>query len=406
MFFRRTSQSSARHRRVLYDTLSGAYVLGVTTPSQRRGRSRRSPYAGKSQNYGDATFLEVQARVTDLVPLHPLVLLALFVAGLGCVAGLLGLYVWMLRSGPAVGYLAALDLGARGSLGTWFASATLALAALVALVVYCVRRYKLEDYHGHYRVWLWAAACWLLLSIDATANIHEAFGQLMVLISGTRLFGESSIWWLIVGGFFVGGVGTRLLVDMRHCWLSAAALTTTGICWAVCIGSHYHWIGAGNFEWPEVDFAARCVVFNRGAFLAGSFLILMSMVWHARHVILDAEGLLPRRRYSRRAYTRGIAASLAEEQAAIEGVGTVTVLPPHRVARPTVVTPVVTQSMVTPVVTTGSTGQVRAIASAVPVQTASGDVAMPVQRTLTKHEKKALRVRLEKAREDRERRAG
>jgi hypothetical protein len=404
MLFRRTSHTSARRRRVLFDALLGSYVLGVPTIARRR--TRPSYYVGRSRNYGSAAFLEVQARLTDLVPVHPLALLSVFAAGLGLIAGLLELYLWTLRAGPAVGHIAALDLAVRGSLATWFASAALAAAALAALVVFSVRRYRLDDYHGHYRVWLWAAACWLLLSIDATANLHEAFGALMVWVTGTRLFGDASIWWLVVGGFLVGGIGTRLLVDMRHCRLSSAALVVSGACCASCIGFHFGWIPAERFAWLSASRTAKCVVLYRVAFLGGSFLLLMAMLWHARYVILDAEGLLPRRRYARRRHPRDIESALAEEEAMLDDVTPVTVLPPRGVSRSTVVTPVVSQPVVTPVVSGGSATGVKAIASSLPLASSSGRIGLPVQRTLTKQEKKALRRRLEQARQERERRAG
>ena len=112
----------------MYDTLLGSYVLGVPALT-RRNRVRRNAYLGKSPNYGDAAFLEVQARLTDLVPMHPLALLIVFATGLGFIGGLELAYLWMLRAGPGMGRIAALDLTVRGSLGTWFASASFALAS-------------------------------------------------------------------------------------------------------------------------------------------------------------------------------------------------------------------------------------------------------------------------------------
>jgi alkylhydroperoxidase family enzyme len=193
--------------------------------------------------------------------------------------------------------------------------------------------------------------------------------------------------------------------------MSTTALVTSGVCWASCIASHFHWIEAEQLNWSLLNGPARCVALNRGAFLAGSFFILMSMLWHARHVILDAEGLLPRQRYARRGYGRNVAASIAEQQAAMAGMTAVTALPPHGSSRSAVVTPVMAQSVMTqpvltPVVTGGAAGRRNAVASAMALEDAAGQVEVPVERTLTKQEKKALRQRLEKAREDRERRAG
>ena len=109
---------------------------------------------------------------------------------LGVVAGLEVLYAWMPRLAALTtdGRVAALDLDGEGSLAVWFSSTTLSLAALAAILVYSVRRHKKDDYHGHYRIWLWAAMCWGLMSIDETSSLHEGFKELMAHASGTRMF--------------------------------------------------------------------------------------------------------------------------------------------------------------------------------------------------------------------------
>ena len=163
--------------------------------------------------------MDEQPRLTDLVPLRLPVWLLILAVGLAIVAGLEALYAWMPRLAHLTtdGSVAAFDLDAEGSLAVWFSSMTLALAALAAVMVYSVRRFKTDDYYGHYRIWLWAAACWLLLSIDETASLHEGFKEMMACVTGTRLHGDGSIWWVIAYGFLLAAVGTRLLIDMRHC---------------------------------------------------------------------------------------------------------------------------------------------------------------------------------------------
>ena len=79
---------------------------------------------------------------------------------------------------------------------TWFSSMTLAMAAMVAVLVYTVRRHRKDDYQGRYRVWLWAAACFMLMSLDETASLHEGFKEMMTLLTGSAIFGDGSIWWI------------------------------------------------------------------------------------------------------------------------------------------------------------------------------------------------------------------
>ena len=72
------------------------------------------------------------------------------------------------------------DLGNYGSLGNWFASLLLLVASLLAITIYSVRRHKVDDYRGHYHIWLWAAACWFVMATDVAASLHQGFQQVMI----------------------------------------------------------------------------------------------------------------------------------------------------------------------------------------------------------------------------------
>jgi len=282
MEFRRSGQRDPRRRRVLTDLIRGR------TPRKRSRRSTRRPLVPrKSQNYGDAEFLDEQLRLTDLVPQRMTVIVPLFLLGLLVIAGLEVLYAWMPRWAAVAtdGRIAAFDLDGEGSLAVWFSSTVLLASALVAVVVYTVRRYKRDDYHGHYRVWLWAALCWFLLSVDEAASLHEGFKEMMTWLTGTRLLGDGSLWWATVYFFLLGGVGTRLLLDMRRCRLSSAAFLGVAVSYALAVVTQLGWI------LPESG--ARGVMLEEGAEMVGNLLLLLAMTLHARYVILDAEGLLP-----------------------------------------------------------------------------------------------------------------
>ena len=53
--------------------------------------------------------------------------------------------------------LAAIDAGAAGNLAAWFSSCLLLMAAACSLQIYNLRRHKIDDYRGRYRIWVWAA---------------------------------------------------------------------------------------------------------------------------------------------------------------------------------------------------------------------------------------------------------
>jgi hypothetical protein len=308
----------------------------------------RSMIAHKSQNYGDAGFLAEQLRLTDLVPRRFSTLAAVFLLGLAAIGGLLALGAgWPGEIvEPGGRRLAALDLAAAGSLARWFSSLLLLGAALAALLVYSIRRHKMDDYQGRYRIWVWAAVCCFLLATDTAAPLHAGLGEALAALAGTRLLGDGSIWWIVPAALLLGAVGSRVLVDMWECRSSSGLAILAVGCYAVAIAAHYGWLGLCPEGTGEGTQAARlladhrCAMVPDGARMAGHLLLLTAMGWHARHVLLDAQGLLPRRQAESHAHASvGMAPALAPGQDAGDGPATaadgwVAVDPPHGIGQP------------------------------------------------------------------------
>ena len=392
MLFRRGGHTDDRRRRVLNDTLASGSGPRIG-PWHWGGAAVVPPAPKRSRNYGDAEFLDRQPHPTDLVPLRFISFVVLLTLGAAAIAALVALHGHIPRLAQWTGQpqAAAFDLTARGSLATWFSSALLALAALTALIVYSVRRFRADDYRGHYRVWLWAAACWLLLSIDTTAGLHQAFAAAMVALTGARLLGDGSVWWVIAYGFLLGGIGTRLLADMRSCRLSAATLILGLASFALAV--------AGQLGWIELPEGLDPAIAIRGSVLAGNLLVLLAMGLYARHVVLDAKGLLPQKPQIDEDAEEEIAARVA----AASGGTSLAVHPPHGIAPPAPAILSASQPVAAPPAFTPVTS--------LPVSRSTSGLSGgwpngPVSRKLTKQEKKALRERLERMRHERRARAG
>ena len=136
-------------------------------------------------------------------------------AAAGIVAGMEVSYSWMMERAAGGGkIIAALDIGAKGSLACWFSSTMLLAASVAAMLVYGIRRHRTDDYPGKYRIWPWAAVCLLLMATDQAASLREAFRDLMIAATGTSLVGDGSLWWIIVYGILWIAVGSRVLLDM------------------------------------------------------------------------------------------------------------------------------------------------------------------------------------------------
>ena len=151
-----------RRRRLLSEDLTANSGLAAQDFSGTSPRNDQ-PHAHKSENYGDAEFCKPTSADRPDSPTSDFLSPAAYgwsgrnwrIDGPLCV-----------DPGPATRPANSAGNGGTRqlrSLGSWFASLLLLAAGLLAIVTYSVRRYKADDYHGHYHVWLWAAACWFIM---------------------------------------------------------------------------------------------------------------------------------------------------------------------------------------------------------------------------------------------------
>ncbi|HEY5315820.1 MAG TPA: hypothetical protein VIK18_25045 [Pirellulales bacterium] len=289
----RHGQHGDRRRRLITEDAMSASTPNADPPAARPAAARPAKAATRkragSAPYGDGSCLDRQPRVTDLVPKHYSTLGLLVLLGLVLIAGLEVLYAWMpqLIGMTHGGRVAAFDLDGEGGLAAWFSCALLAAASGVALLVYSVRRHRLDDYHARYRVWLWAAACWLMMSLDEGASLHEGFKEFMTAVTGRRLMGDGSVYWVAGYLLVLGTIGVRLLLEMRPCRASRAALAGAAAAFATAIVAQLQWI------MPQTGM--RGVMVEQGCEMLGDLLLLVAMALHARYVILEAQGALPSR---------------------------------------------------------------------------------------------------------------
>lgn len=227
--------------------------------------------------------MDENLRVIDLIPRRWSTLLGLFIAAVVIIVLLEGLYAItpQLVARTTDGSVAAFDLEKEGSIGAWYSSTLLLMAAIVSLVVYLIRQSYEDDGQNYFRVWLWAAACCLLLSIDEAASLHEGFKELMPILTGTRLMGDGSLWWVIPYFFLLVPVGLRLFIDMRECRASSVMLVAAGLAMAVAIIAHL------NFIFPNHVLIAQMI--EEGVEMLGFLFILSAVTIHARYLILQAE---------------------------------------------------------------------------------------------------------------------
>jgi len=336
----------------------------------------------KLEHYGDASFLDEQIRLIDLVPRRLTTFILWLAAALSIIAGLEVLHTWQSKL-PATnlgGHFAAFDLTRSGCLSSWFSSLLLLAASVAAWLVYTIRRHRTDDYHGRYRIWIWAALCWFFAATDVAANLHESFKQIMIRLTQTYIWGDGTLWWIIPYALAFGALGSRLVLDMRPCRLSIATFlfATAGYLLAASM----------ELGLLTADDAARAVMIKAGAAMFGNSMLLLSAALNARYVILDAEGLLPRREpklsvKSIEDTTEKISGAASSEWMRVDS----------RVGTPQ------------PVLRRATSPAASSSPAIQPTFSSSSAPPAPVTCKLTKQEKKALRERLMRERLERQRRS-
>ncbi|MEX2140029.1 MAG: hypothetical protein WD894_12260 [Pirellulales bacterium] len=274
---RHTSLRDDRRRRSLLEDATAAQEPGTAAKSRRTSKA--------AEAYTELARSECHARWSDFVPLRNWSLAAFFTVGLLLIAALEAAYYFATQSAIwSAGRLRALDLAEAGSLAGWWSALVMVACALLSAFVYSVRRFRLDDYRGRYRVWLWGAALWLVMSIDGVADLRGAVRTIGVGLSGRVGLGDGVLWWLAPWSVLVVWLGLRMMLDARACRTATSSfLLGFG---GVAVGFIIPQLSLSIAEHQAVMVATACSSLGR-------WWLLFGLVAFARHVLLDAHGQLP-----------------------------------------------------------------------------------------------------------------
>jgi hypothetical protein len=266
-----------RRRRVLVDELRNEETV--------KPRIFRGDANGTGRRYNTAALQALDAPLVTYVPQRTYSLVLWFLLGLVPVLGLLAADVQLETIRRVVGAKGArpFDLQADGNLVTWFSSLAYGLATLIMLGIYTVRRHRRDDYRGRFTVWRWAIAAALIISVDATAGLHETWRGLCQAATNRPLVASESIWWVGVWFTIFGAAIVRLMLEMSG---SRAAVTWMSVA-SVC----YLWTGLVELRWAPITNSYGADVSQVAGLMLGHHFMLFSFVTYARHVVLEAMGI-------------------------------------------------------------------------------------------------------------------
>lgn len=274
-----------RRRRVLKEE-----VLSASSSRAALRAESDSDSANQVSRYSEAAGVENHPQITDFVPRRygTIALLVLVGAAVTALTAAIHYFVLPIAVSRGMTSTAAFELGARGNLTEWLAAVVLFVASGFCLMTYSIRRHRIDDIRGRYRVWLGAALACLVLSANSVTGLHQVLAEVLGQFTGWTILRDGAVWWLAVAGIPLAWVFFRVLLDTRECRVGAALLVGALICYVV---SAARFFGYG----PIVE-ARIAPVLVAAPLLLGHWLVFAAVVAYARFVVLDAQGLVTVRR--------------------------------------------------------------------------------------------------------------
>jgi hypothetical protein len=251
-----------------------------------RSGSADEPVDG-APRYSEAAGVEHHPQVTDFFPRRFRTIGSLAAIGLVATAAVEALHWFVSPLAATYGFesAAAFDLTGAGGLAAWVSAVVLMLASVTCVLVYSLRRHRIDDFKGRYRVWMAAAVACALLSVASVAPMQRLIVAVAAYHTGWTALRGHAAWWLVLAGLPLGWIALRAWLDARESRLAATALTASFASYGVALASY---LGIGPALAPQVE-----VMVTAGATLVGHWMLLVGVVSYGRFVVLDAQGLIP-----------------------------------------------------------------------------------------------------------------
>lgn len=270
MSFRSRTSPDQRRRRVMLDEKRNDDA--ITAP----------PRSGRRKRYADNALGDAQPRVTDFLPSSWRRIAAWLILLAVTDAVIVTLHWfhsdWSVRvEGLPLHVLNATQSGSLCHL--WLMLQAIQSLAL-CLLIFAVRRRRLDDLRGTSQVWIWATfTCGLLLLICGTDIRGLISFGLRQIPNLPQLSAPQAYFWTAIAAFFVP-VAVRLLVEMRRVRLAQVLLLASVLC---CVA------GEVAPALAQVDRVVQTVI--SALMLVSVTLLSASLLAYGRYVKLDASGV-------------------------------------------------------------------------------------------------------------------
>ncbi len=288
------SDRTDRRRRVMREAVAadaGVAVESVRASKRRRIRDRDEGedsqiLSKRDPGYSQAVRRACQQRLVQLIPVRRRSLM-MTIAGLWTVWATLMIahyFVYVHPIGSINTYPVAYLVHMRSTHGIahWLGGQFWILTALASLMIFQLRKHKLDDYRAKYRVWGLLAIAALVSSLDASSSGLYLFG--MSIDGWARREVGYSGWAVVLATFatLVGILGLRICSEIKTAPMSVVFWLGGLIAWAMSalIGTE---LMASPWDKTTTDMAVG------GAWLGGILSVFLASGIYLRHIYIQAQ---------------------------------------------------------------------------------------------------------------------
>lgn len=221
------ARSSDRRRRVLYSATQESEPATSTARTAELRKARRPTAV-----YGNRVERRLNGRWFSLVPIRRKSFLIAAGSWLAVTLLLCLLHVAAVSWTP----LASHESVARpfllyriDSFGSWVMVASLAAATGASLLIYQLRRYRLDDYRGQYRLWRTVLIVCGLASVNHLVSLIDWLGSILELVFGSRIGLSGPDWVRMTVTLAIAILTLRVLADIRRSRLALGSIATSAM---------------------------------------------------------------------------------------------------------------------------------------------------------------------------------
>ncbi|MCG8450871.1 MAG: hypothetical protein MI725_14995 [Pirellulales bacterium] len=277
-------RSAGRRRRVMKEEVLSASFAAYESNQEQQGIE-----PGDTPRYGAGANIENHPQVTDFVPRRYRIIGLVMLLGLsvGAVGELASHYAVQLSKWTQVLPTEEIRAIFSDRLLAWTSATMLLAVACYARLIYSLRRHRVDDYRGRYRVWRFAVWTAVALSINAVMGLHEPVARILGHITQWSLLPAHAGWWLVPTALLGGWLLVKLTLDARECRMVLLAYGFTMGCFGVAMAGSAGWSPAWQADFPGV--------LERTLPFAANLFLLIGTLLYARYVVLDVQGLIEHR---------------------------------------------------------------------------------------------------------------